>query len=144
MRRMFINQPSTHQPLHKFHGVKVLAEDKPVLSSVRVYFLDGPLISMLVMESYLSQGWPEDKVSKPRSNELFVLLDTYEGSGAILEIYDDLSKLAQHPYLTSKGIKVGYEYGGSGVPILYHSENGSLTEESQYEIQVYKLNGGME
>lgn len=53
MRRMWINQPSTLQPLHHLHGVNVLAE------GTKVYFLSGPTISMEVPTNPnpLSEGW---------------------------------------------------------------------------------------
>lgn len=49
--RMQINQPSKLQPLHHLHRVKVLAFGN------RVYFLEGPVISMIVPPNVLSKGW---------------------------------------------------------------------------------------
>ncbi len=57
MTRMWFNQPSTLQPLHKFHGVRVLAcpdTDR----TMRAYFLSGNVISMQVPREALSAGWP--------------------------------------------------------------------------------------
>lgn len=51
VERMWINQPSTLQPLHHLHGTNVLAVGR------RVYFLSGPVISMMVPERVLSRGW---------------------------------------------------------------------------------------
>ena len=55
MNRMWINQPSTLQPLHELHGVRVLADGN------RVWFLDGDVVSMEVPPRTLSKGWPKSK-----------------------------------------------------------------------------------
>lgn len=61
--RAWINQPSTLQPLHNLHGVKVLAcEDTP--KTYRVYFLSGPIHSQQVLKNELSNGWPESAIAK--------------------------------------------------------------------------------
>lgn len=56
MKRMWINQPSTLQPLHHLHGTNVLAymESKDIY---RIYFLTGDIISMRVQAIPLSLGW---------------------------------------------------------------------------------------
>jgi len=56
-RRMWVNQPSSHQPHHAHHGTRVLAlaEDP---TTMRVYFLEGPVISMQMGRESLSEGWP--------------------------------------------------------------------------------------
>lgn len=51
MTRMWINQPSTLQPLHHLHGTNVLAQ------GTRVWFLAGDVISMEVPPNVLSKGW---------------------------------------------------------------------------------------
>ena len=58
MTRMWFNQPSTLHPLHKFHGVRVLACPDTDRTS-RAYFLSGDVISMQVPRETLSDGWPE-------------------------------------------------------------------------------------
>lgn len=58
LQRMWINQPSTLQPYHKFHGTKVLA-DLNDEQFKRVYFLSGDVISMQCDRFYLSTGWPK-------------------------------------------------------------------------------------
>ena len=61
MKRMWINQPSTMQPLHHLHGTRVLAD------GTKVYLLDGPTISMEVPSLCLSEGWPaHDPIPSPR------------------------------------------------------------------------------
>lgn len=58
MSRMWVNQPSTLQPLHEMHGVRVLAcpdTDR----TARAYFLSGDVIDMQVPREALSEGWPE-------------------------------------------------------------------------------------
>lgn len=63
MYRAWINQPSTLQPLHDLHGVKVLADDDCRLvdhadvKNTSVYFLSGPVVSMFVPDGTLSKGW---------------------------------------------------------------------------------------
>jgi hypothetical protein len=53
--RMWINQPSTDQPLHSLHGTNVLAviED----NDWRIYFLSGVVVSQVAHASSLSIGW---------------------------------------------------------------------------------------
>ncbi len=58
MARMWINQPSTLQPLHKLHGVRVLA-CPDTDTAMRAYFLSGSVISMQVPHEALSAGWPD-------------------------------------------------------------------------------------
>lgn len=54
--RMWINQPSTLQPLHKLDRTNVLAvEDGDRV--MRVYFLSGPIVSQQVPRNALSPGW---------------------------------------------------------------------------------------
>lgn len=57
MARMWINQPSTLQPLHKMHGTRVLA-CPDTDTTMRAYFLSGNVISMQVPREALSAGWP--------------------------------------------------------------------------------------
>lgn len=66
LKRMWINQPSTRQPLHHLHGVNVLADD------TRVYFLSGPIISMETprQPSPLSNGWRVSGKKTDRIKEL--------------------------------------------------------------------------
>jgi hypothetical protein len=61
MKRMWINQPSTLQENHELHGVCVLAEDQrlPYRKVVRVWFTSGDVISMEILPSALSEGWPK-------------------------------------------------------------------------------------
>ena len=56
LQRMWINQPSTLQPLHRLHGTNVLAT--PDAGKVHiVYFLSGDVISQQVPPNVLSKGW---------------------------------------------------------------------------------------
>ena len=54
--RMWINQPSTLQPLHRLHGTNVLAQTDNNTTS-RVWFLSGDVISQQVPVNALSWGW---------------------------------------------------------------------------------------
>ena len=51
--RAWINQPSTLQSYHKYHGMNVLydADEK------RIYFLSGDVISMQIDPTVLEIGW---------------------------------------------------------------------------------------
>ena len=53
---MWINQPSTFQPLHALHGQNVLAcrEDG---DTWRIYFTAGPVISQRAASTARSPGW---------------------------------------------------------------------------------------
>ena len=55
-KRMWVNQPSTLQPLHNLHGTNVLAilEREGIY---RIYFLFGPVISQEAFALWLSDGW---------------------------------------------------------------------------------------
>ena len=57
--RAWINQPSTAQLLHEYHGQNVLVYESGYLHSdvVRVYFTEGTIISMNVPRIVLSKGW---------------------------------------------------------------------------------------
>lgn len=53
MLRMWINQPSTLQPYHQYHGVNVLWDPKEEVA----YFLYGNAIGMAIPRLPLSPGW---------------------------------------------------------------------------------------
>ncbi len=55
-QRMWINQPSTLQPLHKLHGKNVLAI-RESQGWYTIYFLDGDVISQIAPLNTLSNGW---------------------------------------------------------------------------------------
>lgn len=62
-QRAWINQPSTLQPLHHLHGVRVLAQ-WDYDNTFTVYFLDvqpdgRDVVSCLADGLWLSAGWPE-------------------------------------------------------------------------------------
>ncbi len=65
VKRMWVNQPSTSQAYHRWHGVRVLAVRHGV--STTVYFLEGPVVSMHCDTLALSEGWPAS--SRARSGE---------------------------------------------------------------------------
>ena len=52
IKRMWINQPSSLQPLHELHGRNVLTIDEET-----VYFTCGEVVSMMVPQNTLSEGW---------------------------------------------------------------------------------------
>jgi hypothetical protein len=56
LERMWVNQPSTLQPLHALHGTNVLAAPESE-SLFRVWFLSGETISQQAPRSALSPGW---------------------------------------------------------------------------------------
>lgn len=61
-KRCWINQPSTHQPVHCYHGVRVLS----VPYSRLVYFLEGETVSAVVPRLALSDGWPPTSRRDPQ------------------------------------------------------------------------------
>lgn len=52
--RAWINQPSTLQPLHKYHGKVCIAYDNHT-DDLTVYFTSGPIHSMTVLRECVSQ-----------------------------------------------------------------------------------------
>jgi len=52
---MWINQPSTLQPLHALHGINVLAIRDG--DGRRIYFLSGAVLSQQAPLNSLSEGW---------------------------------------------------------------------------------------
>jgi len=61
MNRYWINQPSTLQPDHKYHGRRVLADTSDEDGDYcRCWFADGPVVNMRVAKTSLSKGWPQD------------------------------------------------------------------------------------
>lgn len=64
LKRMWINQPSTLQPLNEWHGENVLACVKSYTeNTVKVYCLAGDTVSMIVPRNSLSEGWvPKDDI----------------------------------------------------------------------------------
>jgi hypothetical protein len=56
MKRVWVNQPSTLQPYHEWHGQNLLAVVEDERYS-RVYFLSGPVVSMQMLTPALSEGW---------------------------------------------------------------------------------------
>ena len=62
MKRMFVNQPSKSQHFHFLDRTKVYMDKGDTYNggkTVRVYFLDGPMISMDMHRIALSPGWPD-------------------------------------------------------------------------------------
>ncbi len=57
MKRMWINQPSTLQPYHGWHGCNVLVDFEKDGGEPVAYFLFGDLVSMQVSPLALSEGW---------------------------------------------------------------------------------------
>jgi hypothetical protein len=60
IERMWVNQPSTLQPDHKWHGTRVLAVMTEE-SIVDVYLLSGDIVSLKMFKSALSKGWPDQE-----------------------------------------------------------------------------------
>lgn len=55
IQRMWINQPSSLQPLHNLHGTNVLAVREG--TDWRIYFLNSDVISQQAPLTSLSEGW---------------------------------------------------------------------------------------
>ena len=62
MERMWINQPSSLQPYHKYHEMNVLLDRKDS-NGPTIYFLSGPIISQSIDILVLSTGWKDDSHS---------------------------------------------------------------------------------
>lgn len=61
--RKWINQPSTHQPLHHWHAINVLAVVDPNdPNRSEIWFLSGNVISARVPTICLSDGWIHKKL----------------------------------------------------------------------------------
>ena len=59
-KRMWVDQPSTLQPLHELHGTNVLAIlDRP--GTYRIFFLSGPIIEQEASPEWLSNGWVKNE-----------------------------------------------------------------------------------
>lgn len=56
LTRMWINQPSSLQPLHHLHATNVLAQPDTGRTA-RVWFLSGDVVSQQVPREALSPGW---------------------------------------------------------------------------------------
>jgi streptomycin 6-kinase len=54
--RMWVNQPSTLQPLHSLHGTNVLAAPEGE-GLFRIWFLAGEVVSQQAPRAALSSGW---------------------------------------------------------------------------------------
>ena len=63
INRMWINQPSTLQPFHSYHGQNVLCHDTSE-KFVRIHFAAGDVISMEIDRAALSPGWQQMKKTK--------------------------------------------------------------------------------
>lgn len=55
IKRMWVDQPSTSQPLHHLDGTNVLAV--PEGDGWRIYFLSGEVVSQVAPKLSLSRGW---------------------------------------------------------------------------------------
>lgn len=66
LKRMWINQPSWLQPLHKMHGIRVLAEPEPNQpNTMRAWLLEGEWQSISIPKQSLSDGWPSSSRPGP-------------------------------------------------------------------------------
>lgn len=64
VKRVWVNQPSTLQAGHRFHGRLGIAVIDRERDDVRLYYRSGATISSDVCESWLSDGWPEHLLLK--------------------------------------------------------------------------------
>ena len=67
INRMWINQPSTLQPLHHLNGTCVLAGPN-YDGSRRIWFLSGNITDMECFDLCLSEGWPDHLMVNIPSN----------------------------------------------------------------------------
>lgn len=57
MKRMWIDQPSSLQPLHHLHGINVISMPFDHNGFTYIYFLSGDVVSMRAHRLWLSAGW---------------------------------------------------------------------------------------
>ena len=57
VKRMWIDQPSSLQPLHHLNGTNVLAMPFDHNGFAYIYFLSGDVVSMRAHRLWLSAGW---------------------------------------------------------------------------------------
>jgi hypothetical protein len=57
LKRMWINQPSTHDTHHEWHGKNVLFDELSDPLHPTIYFLNGIIHNMIVDPKILSEGW---------------------------------------------------------------------------------------
>lgn len=57
VKRMWINQPSTLDPMHREHGTSVLAVIHPNGIDCEIYYLSGDIVSADAKVLWLSDGW---------------------------------------------------------------------------------------
>jgi hypothetical protein len=90
---MWINQPSTSQPLHAFHGTNVLAQLENE-STAQIFFLSGEKHSQQVCPSVLSHGW---RPLTPATNEevLEVVVGLHKALSRMIDKHDPDSKEAE-------------------------------------------------
>jgi len=65
MARKWINQPSTLQQYHKYHGKNVLYD----ATAEEVWFTEGDVISMQIDPLALSDGWTKQTKTGESRNE---------------------------------------------------------------------------
>lgn len=57
--RYWINQPSSAQPMSKYHGLCVIVAEDTAEATVRVWPATGDIISIEMPRLSLSRGWPD-------------------------------------------------------------------------------------
>lgn len=78
--RMWINQPSSLQPLHALHGVNVLAHlENEHDKTMRIYFLSGNVTSQDAPRDALSKGWMDPAVSNTVETQQSAVVEVVMG-----------------------------------------------------------------
>lgn len=95
-KRMWINQPSTLQPLHKHHGTNVLARHEQG-DTWQIFFLSGDVISMQASKLSLSEGWlpPAHAPSAGNAEIVEVVVGLHKALATMLEKHDPDSNVAE-------------------------------------------------
>lgn len=96
LKRMWINQPSTLQPLHKLHGTNVLARHE-YGDTWQIFFLSGDVISKQASKLCLSEGWlpPGHKPSVENSEIVDVVVGLHKALAKMLDKHDPDSNVAE-------------------------------------------------
>lgn len=88
--RMWINQPSKHQPHHALHGTNVLAQQENG-DVMRIFFLSGDVTSQQMSRAHLSEGWRPSAVPQQHPNQdevLEVVVGLHKALSRMIDIHN--------------------------------------------------------
>lgn len=109
-KRMWINQPSTLQPLHAYHGTNVLAQPYDG-DRMEVFFVSGETVSLITSRTTLSDGWVTEQPTT-QDEVIEVVVGLHKALNRMIDKHDPDSKEAEwlgnsnelHRKLTGKDV----------------------------------------